>query len=122
MSKQFISYCGWKKREGGALGSDSGAASNAGFAADPPRRQKSIGACHMLVIFDGLQSSCRAGSSTPPGATFSQLGKMLRLEPFYFSKRVSGAIFKLPDSFFFVFPLDLTDSHQIAFPSSQPFL
>lgn len=48
-------------------GSDPKAPSKTGLAADPPRRQECTGAFRVLVIFDGLQSSCRAGSSNPRG-------------------------------------------------------
>lgn len=56
-----------RKEEWEIWGSDSKALSKTALAADPPRRQECTGAFCVLVIFDGLQSSCRAGSSNPWG-------------------------------------------------------
>lgn len=65
-SKHFVSYVeGGKEWE--IWGSDSKAPSKTGLVADPPRRQECTRAVRVLVIFDGLQSSCRAGSSNPRG-------------------------------------------------------
>ena len=43
-------------------------------------------ACHVLVIFDGLWSSHRAGSSEPPRVTWLELAQILRFEAFYCSQ------------------------------------